>query len=57
MRAAAGHFSSMEGEPILALNQGLRAFKEDICKDSLASRRVEVAVVTFDSEVRVVQDL
>jgi len=48
--------SSMEGEPILALNQGLRAFKEDICKDSLASRRVEVAVVTFDSEVRVVQD-
>ena len=46
----------MEGEPILALNQGLRAFKEDICKDSLASRRVEVAVVTFDSEVRVVQD-
>jgi uncharacterized protein YegL len=46
----------MEGEPIRALNQGLRAFKEDICKDPLASRRVEVAVVTFDSEVRVVQD-
>ena len=48
--------SSMEGEPILALNQGLRAFKEDLCKDPLASRRVEVAVVCFDSEVRVVQD-
>ena len=48
--------SSMEGAPILALNQGLRAFKEDICKDPLASRRVEVAIVTFDSEVRVVQD-
>lgn len=48
--------SSMEGEPILALNHGLKAFKADLCKDPLASRRVEVAVVTFDSEVRVVQD-
>lgn len=47
---------SMDGEPILALNEGLQAFKEDICKDPLASRRVEVAVVTFDSDVRVVQD-
>ncbi len=46
----------MEGEPILALNQGLRVFKDDMCKDPLASRRVEVAVVTFDSEVKVVQD-
>jgi uncharacterized protein YegL len=47
---------SMEGEPILALNRGLHAFKEDLCKDPLASRRVEVAIITFDSEVRVVQD-
>lgn len=47
---------SMQGEPILALNQGLRAFKDDLCKDPLAARRVEVAVVTFDSEVKVVQD-
>ena len=47
---------SMEGEPILALNHGLRAFKEDLCRDPLASRRVEVAIVTFDSEVRLVQD-
>jgi uncharacterized protein YegL len=46
----------MEGEPILALNVGLQAFREDLCKDPLASRRVEVAVVTFDSEVNVVQD-
>jgi uncharacterized protein YegL len=48
--------SSMEGEPILALNQGLRVFKEDMCKDALAARRVEVAVITFDSEVKVAQD-
>ncbi len=47
---------SMQGEPILALNQGLRVFKDDMCKDPLASRRVEVAVVTFDSEVKVVQE-
>lgn len=48
--------SSMQGEPILALNQGLRVFKDDLCRDTLASRRVEVAVITFDSEVRLVQD-
>ena len=47
---------SMQGEPISALNEGLKVFKEDISKDSLASRRVELAVVTFDSEVRVVCD-
>jgi uncharacterized protein YegL len=46
----------MEGEPILALNRGLKAFKDDLCQDPLASRRVEVAVVTFDSDVKVAQD-
>jgi uncharacterized protein YegL len=47
---------SMKGEPIDALNQGLAVFKEDVCKDALASRRVEVAIVSFDAEVNVVQD-
>ena len=47
---------SMSGDPINALNAGLRAFRDDLARDSLASRRVEVAVVTFDSEVTVVQD-
>jgi len=47
---------SMRGEPIGALSEGLRAFKEDLMKDPLASRRVELAVVTFDSDVKVVQD-
>jgi len=47
---------SMEGAPIAALNQGLIAFKDDLCKDPLASRRVEVAIVTFNSTVKVVQD-
>jgi uncharacterized protein YegL len=48
--------SSMQGSSIDALNQGLRTFKNELMKDPLASRRVEVAVVTFDSEVKVIQD-
>ncbi|MCX8107913.1 MAG: VWA domain-containing protein [Verrucomicrobiae bacterium] len=47
---------SMRGAPIDALNKGLIAFREDLVRDPLASRRVEVAIVTFDSEVKVVQD-
>jgi uncharacterized protein YegL len=47
---------SMEGEKIDALNAGLAAFQNDLAKDTLASRRVEVAVVTFSSTVSVVQD-
>ena len=45
---------SMQGAPIAALNEGLRAFKTDLMKDALASRRVEVAIVTFSSDVSVV---
>jgi uncharacterized protein YegL len=47
---------SMQGTPIDALNQGLQTFKEELTKNSLAARRVEVAIVTFDSQVNVVQD-
>ena len=47
---------SMSGEPIAALNEGLRRFQEDLRGDDLASRRVEVAVVTFASDVEVVRD-
>ncbi len=47
---------SMRGAPIEALNKGLTAFRDDLQRDSLAARRVEVAVVTFDSEVKVIQD-
>lgn len=48
--------ASMKGEPIDALNKGLRTFKDDLIKDPLASLRVEVAVVTFDSRINVVQN-
>ncbi len=47
---------SMQGDAIAALNQGLETFKEELTKNTLASRRVEVAIVTFDSQVQVVQD-
>jgi uncharacterized protein YegL len=46
---------SMEGEPIAALNAGVRTFRDELIKDPLASRRVEIAVISFDSEVDVVQ--
>lgn len=47
---------SMQGEPIDALNQGLQSFREDLIKDPLAARRVEVAVVSFNNDIRVEQD-
>ena len=39
--------ASMNGEPIHELNLGLQAFKDELASDSLASKRVEVAVLTF----------
>jgi uncharacterized protein YegL len=48
---------SMGGEPISELNAGLQALKEDLEKDELSSRRVEIAIVTFgDQGVQQVQD-
>ncbi len=47
---------SMQGMAINALNEGLVSFKDELLKNSLAARRVEVAIVTFDSKVNVVQD-
>lgn len=47
---------SMQGPALDALNQGLKSFKDDLIKDSLAARRVEVAIVTFNNDIRVEQD-
>jgi len=47
---------SMSGERINKLNEGLRVFKENLSQDDVASKRVEIAVVTFESGVHVVQD-
>lgn len=46
---------SMTGAPIAALNDGLRAFQNDLLGDPVASLRVEVAVVAFNSTVDVTQ--
>jgi uncharacterized protein YegL len=38
---------SMGGRPIEELNEGLQAFQHELMTDSLAAKRVEVAIVTF----------
>lgn len=38
---------SMNGAPINQLNEGLKLFQQELVADSLAAKRVEVAVVTF----------
>src|SRR5881398_3605194 len=38
---------SMGGLPIAQLNEGVRTFKQELMRDPLAAKRVEVAVVTF----------
>ncbi|MCC6192188.1 MAG: VWA domain-containing protein [Anaerolineales bacterium] len=43
---------SMQGEPIRELNEGLRAFRDAIQADRLASLRVEVAIIPFGGLVR-----
>lgn len=47
---------SMHNEPIMALNAGLQALRDDLQDDNLAKKRVEIAIVEFNSTVRVVQD-
>lgn len=47
---------SMAGEPIEELNAGLRSFKDQLHTDPLASKRVEVMIVTFGERVEVLTD-
>lgn len=46
---------SMSGQPINELNEGLVTFQHLLQQDTLASLRVEIAIITFGQEVRVVQ--
>ena len=48
--------TSMYGDPIGELNEGLALFADELKKDQLASLRVEVAIITFGSVAEVVQD-
>ncbi len=45
---------SMSGQPIDELNRGLQEFHSEISNDPVASNRLEVAIVTFDSSIDVV---
>ena len=45
---------SMSGSPITQLNEGVRAYKSALATDSLALKRVEIAIVSFGGSVRTV---
>ena len=46
---------SMAGEPIRQLAEGVDLYRDELGADSMASKRVEVAVVTFGGGVQVAQ--
>jgi uncharacterized protein YegL len=46
----------MTGQPIAELNDGLATLKQTLADDSLASRRAEIAIVTFGGTVTTIQD-
>ncbi len=47
---------SMFGNPIDDLNRGLEKFRDEIKKDITAASRLQLAIVTFGSDIEVVQD-
>ncbi len=51
-----GSMGSMNGKPIQELNNGLRAFQQQLSSDDLASKRVEVTVLKFDDGVEVINE-
>ena len=48
--------SSMAGQPLKNLNEGLRAFKDELTADSLAAKRVETAIITFGESIQTVAE-
>jgi uncharacterized protein YegL len=46
----------MSGTPITELNSALLTYREDLLGDTLAAKRVEVAIVTFGGQVQTVCD-
>lgn len=47
---------SMYGDAINSLNEGINKFKEDVCKDERTKKIVDIAIVEFNTNVRVVQN-
>ena len=48
---------SMQGEPIKALNDGIKTFQQDVMRDTQATLSVETAIITFgNGGVKTVQD-
>jgi uncharacterized protein YegL len=47
---------SMAGAPIAELNKGVATFRDELAADSLAAKRVEVALVTFGGQVQTACD-
>lgn len=47
---------SMQGEKIDRLSDGLRIFKDEVKGDTLALKRVDLAVITFGDGVNVIHD-
>jgi uncharacterized protein YegL len=45
--------ASMEGEPINQLNRGIQAFYNDITSNSTTSNRLEVCLIEFSAEAKV----
>jgi uncharacterized protein YegL len=51
---------SMQGRPISELNAGLQVFRDELFADTLAAKRVDVAIVAFgpvkvETEITVIQ--
>jgi len=47
---------SMSGTPIDSLNRALQDFKDKVSMDDMAQKRVDIAIVEFNSSARLVQD-
>ncbi len=47
---------SMSGEAIDSLNEGINRFKNDVCKDDRTKNILDVAIVEFNTNVRVIQN-
>ena len=48
--------ASMMGKPIENLNRAVEIFKERTCMDEIARRRMDIAVVEFSDNARIVQE-